>query len=114
MCLGDYCFERRARINNLTAKNAFKLHASTPHTVTTGDEGDISNLCQYGWYEWCYFRDQTTAFPNNKEVLGRVLGPARGDGNEMSQWSLKANGRVVPRRSLRPLKVMRFTVLLKS
>ena len=105
LCLWDYCVERRARINNLTAKNAFKLHGSTPHTVTTGDEGNISNLCQNGWYEWCYFRDHTAAFPNNKEVLGRVLGPARGDGNEMAQWILKANGRVVPRRSLRPLKV---------
>ena len=97
--------ERRARINNLTAKDAFRLHGSTPHTITTGDEGDISNLYQYAWYEGCYFRDQTAAFPNNKEVLGRVLGPARGAGNEMAQWILKANGRVVPRRSLRPLKV---------
>ena len=105
LCLWDYCVERRARINNLTAKNVFKLHGSTPHTVTTGDEGNISNLCRYGWYEWCYFRDHTAAFPNNKEVLGRVLGPARGAGNEMAQWILKANGRVVPRRSLRPLKV---------
>ena len=105
LCLWDYCVERRARINNLTAKNVFNLHGSTPHTVTTGDEGNISNLCQYGWYEWCYFRDHTAAFPNNKEVLGRVLGPARGAGNEMAQWILKANGRVVPRRSLRPLKV---------
>ena len=101
----DYCVERRARINNFTAKNALRLHGSTPHTLTTGDEGDISNLCQYGWYEWCYFRDQTAAFPNNKEVLGRVLGPARGAGNEMAQQILKVNGRVFPRRSLRPLKV---------
>ena len=62
-------------------------------------------MSQYVWYEWCYFRDQTAAFPNNKGVLGRVLGPARGAGNEMVQWILKANGRVVPRRSFRPLKV---------
>ena len=103
LCLWDYCVEKRARINNLTAKNAFWLHGSTPHTVTTGDEGDISNLCQYGSYEWCYFRDHTAAFPNNKKVLGRVLGPARGAGNEMAQWILNANGRVVPRRSLRPM-----------
>ena len=105
LCFWDYCVERRARINNLAAKNSFRLHGSTPHTLTTGDEGDISNLCQYGWYEWCYFRDQTAAFPNNKEVLGRVLGPARGAGNEVAQWILKANGRVIPRRSLRPLKL---------
>ena len=26
LCLWDYCVERRARINNLTAKNAFRLH----------------------------------------------------------------------------------------
>ena len=84
LCFWDYCVERGARINNLTAKNAFSLHGFTPHTLTIGDDGDISNLCQYAWYEWCYFRDQTAAFPNNKEVLGRVLGPARGAGNEMA------------------------------
>ena len=50
-------------------------------------------------------QDQTAAFPNNKEVLGSVLGPAGGSGNEMAQWILKANGRVVPKRSLRPLIV---------
>ena len=49
LCFWDYCVERKARINNLTAKDAFRLHGSTPHTLTTGDEGDISNLCQYAW-----------------------------------------------------------------
>ena len=88
------------RINNLTAKDNFKLHGTTPHTATLAEEGDISSLCQFGWYEWCYYREQTTAFPHNHEVLGRVLGPARGEGNEMAQWVLKANGRVVPRQSL--------------
>ena len=102
LCFWDYCVERRARINNLTAKNALRLHGSTPHTCTTGDEGYISNLCQYVWYDWCYFRDQKAAFPNHKVVLGRDLAPARGAGNEMAQWILKANGRVVPRQSLRP------------
>ena len=104
MVLGLFV-ERRARINNLTANDDYRLHGSTPHALTTGDEGDILNLCQYAWYEWCYFRDQTAAFPNNKEVLGRVLGPARGAGNDMPQWILKANGRVVPKRSLSPLTV---------
>ena len=70
MCLWDYCVERRARINNLMAKDNFKLHGMTPHTATLAEEGDISSLCQFGWYEWCYYREQTTAFPNNREVLG--------------------------------------------
>jgi hypothetical protein len=101
----DYCVERRARINNLTAKDIFKLHGTNAHTALTGEDGDISNLCQYKWYDWCYFREQKARFPFNREVLGRVLGPAKGEGNEMAQWILKANGYVVPRRSSRPLKV---------
>ena len=101
----DYCVERRACIHNLTSKDTFHLRGTTPHTQLTGQEGDISNICQYGWYEWCYYREQGADFPFNKEVLGRVLGPARGEGNEMALWILKANGNVVPRRSHRPLKV---------
>ena len=29
MCIWDYCVERQARINNLTAKDNFKLHGTT-------------------------------------------------------------------------------------
>ena len=101
----DYCVERRARINNLTAKNAFPLHGETPHSDVFNTAGDISNICQYDWYEWCYFRDQGAAFPHNQEVLGRVLGPARGEGSEMAQWILQANGRQILRRLLHPLTV---------
>jgi hypothetical protein len=101
----DYCVERRARINNLTAKDNFKLHGSNAYTLLTGAEGDISNMCQYGWYDWCYYREQKAKFPFNREVLGRVLGPAKGEGNEMAQWILKENENVVPRRTVRPLQV---------
>ena len=69
------------------------------------EEGDISSLCQFGWYELCYYREQTAAFPHNCEVLGRVLDPAQGEGNEMDQWVLKANRKVVPRQSLQPLPI---------
>ena len=113
MILWDYCVERRARINNLTAKDNFKLHGTTPHTATMAEDGDISSLCQFDWYEWCYYREHTAAFPHNREVLGRVLGPARGEGNEMAQWILKANGRVVPRRSLRPLTIAELHSLVE-
>jgi len=101
----DYCVERRARIHNLTASSLFQTRGTNPFTATTNDVGDISSLSQYKFYEWCYFRDQQAAFPNDKEVLGRILGPAKGEGNEMSQWILKSNGRVVPRRTHRPLTV---------
>jgi hypothetical protein len=86
------------------AKDLFQMHGTNAHTATLHEEADISNLCRYGWYEWCYYLEQTNKFPFNHEVLGRVLGPARGEGNEMAQWILKANGNVVPRQMLRPLK----------
>ena len=101
----DYCAERRARINNLTARDLFQLEGRNPHFTVTGEEGDISNLCQFDWYEWCYYREHTGNFPFDREILGRVLGPAKGEGNEMAQWILKSNGNVVPRRTVRPLNV---------
>ena len=102
MIIWDYCVERRARINSLTAKDNFKLHGTMPHTATLAEEGEISSVCQFGWYEWCYYREQTTSFPHTREVLGRVLGPTQGECNEMTQWVLKAHGKVVPQRPLRP------------
>jgi hypothetical protein len=104
MVFWDSCLERRARFHNLTAKSNFKLHGTNSHTVTTGEEGDVYNLCRFVWYDWCYYREHTAAFPKQREVLGRVLGPTRGEGDEMCQWILKANGKVVPRRSVRPLQ----------
>ena len=101
----DYCMERRARINNLTAKNMFSRYGSNPRSSLTGEEGDILGLCQYNWYQWCYYREGGAKFPFNCKVIGRVLDPATGAGNEMAKCLLKANGSVVPRRTLRPLQV---------
>jgi hypothetical protein len=74
----DYCVERRARINNLTAKDLFTLHGTNAHTALFGEDGDISNLCQYKWYDWCYFPEQKQSFPYAREALRRVLGPSKG------------------------------------
>ena len=51
----NYCAERRAAITNMTAKDLFQLQGQTPHFATFGEEGDISNIFQFGWYEWVYF-----------------------------------------------------------
>ena len=97
LVLWDYCMERRALIYQVTAKNLFQLNGTTPHTFTFGTDADISNLCRFGWYEWIYFRENSASFPFQKERLGRCLGPAWNEGNAMSQWVLKDNGKVVSR-----------------
>jgi hypothetical protein len=65
----DYCVERRARINNLTAKDLFMLHGTTSHTALTREDGDMSNLCRHKWYDWCCFCEQKEGFPFNREML---------------------------------------------
>ena len=67
-------------------------------------QGDISNLCNFAWYDWCYYREESNhLFPNQKELLGRVLGPSKNEGNEMAQNILNVHGIVIPRRSIRRL-----------
>jgi len=90
-------------IFQVTAKKLFQLNGTNPHTATFGSEADISHLCQFGWYEWVYFRDQSALYPYPKECLGRCLGPAKNEGNVMAQWILRENGKVIVRRSLRRL-----------
>ena len=104
MCLWDYCGERRMRIHNVIPKSLFQLNGSNPTTSTFGTQPDISSICQFDWYEWCYTRQETnTQFPYQKEVLGRVLGPCKNEGNEMTQNVLTQSGKIVPRRTCRPL-----------
>ena len=101
----DIYLERRVRIYNLMARDHIKIRGMMPRTTTTGEEGDISNLCQYKGYDWCYYREHTAKFPHNQEVLGHVFCPTSGEDNAIFQWVLKANGNVVPRCSLRPLQM---------
>ena len=96
----------RARINNFTEKIKFKLHGTNAYTLLNRDQGDPSNICQYKWYDWCYFRREKDKSPFNTEVLCRVFGPTKGEGNDMAQWLLKANGNIVPIRTLIPLNVV--------
>ena len=44
LVLWDYFAERRARINNLTARNLFQIQGQNPTMANIGEEGDISNL----------------------------------------------------------------------
>jgi len=95
LVLWDYCAEQRASIFTLTVRDLFQLQGSNPYTATLDEEGDISSLCQFGWFDWVYFYDDTQPYPYSKAMLGRYLGPARNEGNEIAQWILKDNRRVV-------------------
>ena len=99
MILWDYAIERRALIHNAIPRPLFQTNGQSPHECTFGTQGDISKICSFGWYEWVYYRD-FGSFPENKEKLGRVLGPCINEGNEMAQNILTSKGKVIPRRTL--------------
>ena len=104
LSLWDYCAERCAVVNNCTAKDLFQLQGETAAYHVNGQQPDISNICQFQWYEWVYWRDEKASFPFPSEALGKSLGPAINAGNSMAQWILKANGRIIPCRTCRPLR----------
>lgn len=98
-----YAMERRVAIMNLTSKSDYKLRGSNPYLATFGQTGDISNICHFAFFDWCYYRDNTEGYPNMRENLGRCLGPTKNEGNEMAQWILTKKGEVIVRRTLRKL-----------
>mmetsp|Transcript_1845 Transcript_1845/g.3760 ORF Transcript_1845/g.3760 Transcript_1845/m.3760 type:complete len:127 (-) Transcript_1845:2687-3067(-) len=74
-----------------------------PQTMMTGQPTDISDICEFGWYEWCYFQDAFHPLSQQVELLGRVLGPAKSAGNAMSQWVMNNKGNILPQQMLRKL-----------
>jgi len=101
--LWDYCAELQAKIRSNTAHDLMPLEGEVPETIVTGNTADISTICEYQWYEWIKFRDQTTTFPDDDEVLGRYLGPAPDTSPMMAMRILKQNGQVVVRSTIRHL-----------
>ena len=103
MVLWCYCAEREAQIMSSYTRNIYSLQGMVPQSKLTGQPTDISNLIDFGFYEWCYYRDHQTSFPFPNKLLGRCLGPARTVGKEMCQNILCNNGNVLPFRTLRRL-----------
>ena len=100
LVLWDYCAERRAIIHNLIPSSLFQNAGQTPMTATLGIQGDISHLCMFGWYDWCYYHKESHhQFPFQKYLLGRVLVPTKNEGNCMAQNILTHNGTIIPRRT---------------
>jgi hypothetical protein len=66
---------------NLTARGTHKLQGLNPYTKTFHETAVISNICNFGWYEWCYYREDSRSsshkFPKALDKLGRCLDRVR-------------------------------------
>ena len=74
--LWDHCIKLESLICSHTANDIYSTRGEVPETIMKGGTADISQICEYGWYDWVMFRYTMEAFPENKFVLGRYLGPA--------------------------------------
>ena len=79
------------------------LNVQVPKTVVTGNTADISELVEFVWYQWVYYRDAKTSFTLPEEELGKYLGPYENVGYKMSMWIIKQNGEIVSRTTLRTI-----------
>ena len=110
MVLCDYCTQCQAKLHNDAPKSLSQFDGFNPHNVTFGAQADISNLCTFNWYDLCYYKEKLGfRFTFQKEVLCRILGPTKTDGNKMVQTVLNANDQVVSRCIYRRLTIVEIT-----
>ena len=101
--LWDYCVERCASVHNITSINAFKLQGFILHATITEEQSDISNLFQFSWIEWVYYRDEKKNFPDHKERQGKALDPRKGTCNGMCKLMLQPSEGVIEISTASPL-----------
>jgi hypothetical protein len=101
--LWDHCAQLAAKIKSHTAGSSIVLNGQVPETHVTGSTADISEIAEYKWYQWLYYKDEIAQFPSDPFVLGRYLGPSEDVGPAMAAKIIKANGQIVVRTTFRGL-----------
>ena len=71
--------------------------------MMSGKTPDISQFCEFAFYDWVMFGNDPIAFPNENPVLGCYLEPATDVGLALTAKILKANGEVVHQSMYRAL-----------
>ena len=74
-----------------------------------GMSADISDICEFEFYDWVMFNDSSATFTETKFHVGRWLGPVIDVGSALTYKILKSNGHVVLRSTIRQLKLDEVT-----
>ena len=98
--LWDHCLELESRIRSATTLPRFDLDHHTPEAKMHGMSSDISDICEFEFYEWVMFNDSQATFPKTKFQVGRWLGTSIDVGSALTYKILKSNGQVVPRSTI--------------
>ena len=55
--LWDHCIILQVLIRSCTTNSIYTTARQVPETIMTGDTADISQICQFGWYDWVMYYD---------------------------------------------------------
>ena len=98
--LWDHCLELKSIIRSAATLPRFDLDHYTPEAKMHGMYADISDICEFDFYEWVMFNESQATFPATKFQVERWLGPALDVGSALTYKILKSNGQVVPRSTI--------------
>ena len=92
-----WCFlgEWVTAIRRLTAHDRYALDGMVPETLYRGGVADISEYCQFGWYEEVWYVD-----PGQERNLGWWIGVATEIGEPMTYWVLGKTAVPLPRSTV--------------
>ena len=107
--LWDHCLELESRICSATTLPRFDLDHQTPESKMHGMSADISDICEFEFYEWVMFNDSQATLPETKFHVGRWLGPAVDVGSALTYKILISNGQVVQLSTTRHPTLDEFT-----
>ena len=68
--LWDHCIELEVLICSHTVLDIFGLECQVPATVMTGQTADISNMCEYEYFQWVMYNQHREGYPDDKMVMG--------------------------------------------
>ena len=64
-----------------------------------GETANITHICEFGWYDWVYYKENAVTYLDDKWHLGRWLGPSMDIRPALCAKILKSNGQRVHRSS---------------
>ena len=95
--LWDYGLKWVSEVRVRTSSDAGDLRTRTPLERVSGDTVDISEYLDFGFYDWCWYHENTGLGPTK---LGRWLGVAHRVGGLMSYWVLTVNSTGIARTTV--------------
>ena len=91
-----FCYEYSSNVLTLLANGRFELQGRTPYEAVLHYTPDISEYASFGWFDWCYYFDESTKSKN----LCRWLGPAHQIGQSFCSYLILDNGQFIARSSV--------------